>query len=304
MKINYLKHNAIDFNAWDECISSSVNPRIYATSSYLNIVSPGWDALITDDYRCVMPLTHKKKFGVSYIFHPPLTQQLGIFSIEFTNTETTKKCIEAIPRKFRLVDMPMNTAMPMDQSLYSEQGITHHLSLQPGYTELHSGYSENTCRNIARAVKNQLHVTQSSDFGVISYMINAGCQPWVGGLGKETIKDVEKKLLQLLINGIGSLFTVLDSNNEVFAAAVFSQYRGYITYLFGISSDTGKDKRAMFLAFDTIIHTNSGSNIILDFEGSSIEGIARFFRGFGATPVYFPKLKINNLPAAMRYFKK
>ena len=38
----------------------------------------------------------------------------------------------------------------------------------------------------------------------------------------------------------------------------------------------------MFLLIDHIIRQEAGKNTILDFEGSKIEGVARFYKGFGA----------------------
>ncbi len=45
-------------------------------------------------------------------------------------------------------------------------------------------------------------------------------------------------------------------------------------------------------------------DLILDFEGSSIPGLARFYKGFGANPSNFFLLKYNNLPFPFKYFKK
>jgi hypothetical protein len=47
----------------------------------------------------------------------------------------------------------------------------------------------------------------------------------------------------------------------------------------------------MFLLIDKLIQKESGKLLSLDFEGSRIEGIARFYSGFGATnhPYYILK---------------
>ena len=38
----------------------------------------------------------------------------------------------------------------------------------------------------------------------------------------------------------------------------------------------------MFMIINELIKENAGKDILLDFEGSQIEGIARFYKGFGA----------------------
>ena len=51
----------------------------------------------------------------------------------------------------------------------------------------------------------------------------------------------------------------------------------------------------MFLLVEEIIKKFSNSKYLLDFEGSEIEGVARFYVGFGASnaPYYYHK-KYNN----------
>jgi hypothetical protein len=42
----------------------------------------------------------------------------------------------------------------------------------------------------------------------------------------------------------------------------------------------------------------------LDFEGSNIPGIARFYKGFGALPQTYYSLHQNRLPKLLQIFKK
>ena len=97
MQIQHLQHKHIDFKKWDDTILSSANHLGYAYSWYLNIVSPGWEALVTDDYEFVMPLPVKRKYKIPYLVQPVLTQQLGIFSKEEINDEVIQLFIKNIP---------------------------------------------------------------------------------------------------------------------------------------------------------------------------------------------------------------
>ncbi|MEI7803410.1 MAG: hypothetical protein WCI97_12225, partial [Bacteroidota bacterium] len=80
MKSHYLKHTEIDITKWDHCVKNSFNHLPYCYSWYLDVVSPGWDALISDDYEYIFPLTHRRKARINYLFQPYFTQQLGLFS--------------------------------------------------------------------------------------------------------------------------------------------------------------------------------------------------------------------------------
>ena len=47
---------------------------------FLDLLSPGWSALIGENYEWVLPVIANKKFGVSYLYQPPFTQQLGVYA--------------------------------------------------------------------------------------------------------------------------------------------------------------------------------------------------------------------------------
>ena len=60
----------------------------------------------------------------------------------------------------------------------------------------------------------------------------------------------------------------------------------------------------MFKIIDHQLNNISGKDLILDFEGSEIEGIARFYRGFGTKTMTYYNIKINKLPKLLRGIKR
>ena len=104
--IQYLEHSKIDKAQWDATIAQCGN--IYAYSWYLDVVHPGWEALVDDDYQTVMPLTGGKKFGVHYLFQPYFVQQLGVFSKQPLSPEKTEEFLNAIPKKYRFSEIRLN----------------------------------------------------------------------------------------------------------------------------------------------------------------------------------------------------
>jgi hypothetical protein len=54
-----------------------------------------------------------------------------------------------------------------------------------------------------------------------------------------------------------------------------------ITYLFGASTPEGQKKNAPTLLFNHLIKRHQNSPYILDFEGSKIEGVAKFYQSLG-----------------------
>ena len=86
----------------------------------------------------------------------------------------------------------------------------------------------------------------------------------------------------------GEIYGAFTKNNELCAVALFATAHNKSIYLVGTSSKSGIKNKAMFLLIDDFIKKNSEHNITLDFEGSRIEGIARFYRGFGAIESKYP----------------
>jgi hypothetical protein len=56
--------------------------------------------------------------------------------------------------------------------------------------------------------------------------------------------------------------------------------------------------------FDQLIREFAGQDLILDFEGSDLPGVARFYQKFGPQNQPFSFWKSNRLPAVMRWWKK
>jgi hypothetical protein len=75
-------------------------------------------------------------------------------------------------------------------------------------------------------------------------------------------------------------------------------------YQIGASNNVGRDLRAMYFLFDRLIDEYSEQSIVLDFEGSDIEGVGRFFSGFGALLVPYHRLIANRLPWPINLLKK
>jgi len=102
----------------------------------------------------------------------------------------------------------------------------------------------------------------------------------------------------------GVIYGAYSKQKELIGAAFFLKENARYTYLSSVLSPEGKQLRSMYAIVDTFIRDHAGQPFILDFEGSNIEGIARFFEGFGASAEKYQHLKYNNLPWIVKLFKK
>ena len=305
--INYLEHNAIDKAKWDALIAECGN--IYAYSWYLDIVHPGWEALVEDDYQSVMPLTGGKKFGVNYLFQPYFVQQLGVFSKALT-AETTEAFMKAIPSKYRFAEIRLNEGNGLEGGI---QGVEYHrnvlLNLNQDYEAIRSNYHQNTKRNLAKAEDHNLQLVTS----VIPYHVVALFRDNRGALLNKW-GDVEYKVLTHLAKTAqrrNSAFILGVSEKgvgQLLCAAIFMKTKDRITFLFSGLTEEGKQRQAMTYLLDQVIQQYAHQPITFDFEGSDDENLARFYLGFGGNETKYPSFCFNRLSpigkALLKLWKK
>ena len=293
--IQYLTHNQINLNKWDATVAECGN--IYAYSWYLDIVRPGWDALVEDDYQSVMPLTGGKKFGVNYLFQPYFAQQLGVFSRQFLTPEKTEAFLKAIPSKYRFAEIRLNESNILSKDI---EGIEYHrnvlLDLNRDYSAIKENYHTNTKRNLAKAGEYNLQLI----FNVIPYHVvalfrdnrGATLDKWgdaeygnLISLGKTA--QNRKSAFILGVNEMG--------DGEILCAALFMKANNRITFLFSGLNEKGKERQAMTYMLDQVIQKYAGQPVTLDFEGSDDENLARFYLGFGGVETKYPSYTFNRL---------
>jgi len=304
MNIKYLGHKDIDYTKWDLCIDKAFNGIVYAYSWYLDAVCEDWEALISEDYKYVMPLTYRKKFNIYYLYQPIVTQQLGVFSVEKLGSDTVDEFLQAIPDKFRLVEISLNSFNKSASSLYkSKTNITYQLDLIKQYDLLNKNYATNTKRNINKAKANKVSIIGSPSINDLLELLQSDNSKINKGFKTEDFNVLRRLISTALRYRLGHVAGAYDDYNNLCAAAFFITSHRKTIFLLAVSNQAGKDNRAMFLLVDDYIKNNSTKNITLDFEGSNIPGIARFYAGFGAAPGEYLSIKRNRLPWPLRFLK-
>ncbi|WP_294276404.1 hypothetical protein [uncultured Chryseobacterium sp.] len=79
--IRKIRYSDIDFEKYSACLESSVQKNWYARREVLDELSGNWHILVLNDYKAVMPINIKKKYGLNFVHMPLFCQQLGIFSL-------------------------------------------------------------------------------------------------------------------------------------------------------------------------------------------------------------------------------
>ncbi len=302
--IRFLPNEEINKQKWDDCIFSSSKGIVYACSWYLDIAAPGWAALVEGDYQTVMPLPIRKKMGFDYVYHPFFVQQLGVFGQECSHQQKVNDFICAIPSRFKIIETNLNTHNTPPEKFKMGYGITHHLQLSQPYAQIFGGYSENTRRNIKKAQKLGVH---TSTGGSPEELINAFRQTKGRELPKLSERDYQtlSRLIYTGVHkGIATLELAYTPENNLCAGAVFFETLFKSIFLFSATTAEGRENGAIFFLIDSYIQKNCNRSVVLDFEGSKISGLARFYKGFGSKECVFLQVRKNQFPWMIKPFVK
>lgn len=101
-----INRKALSLVRYEACLEAGGPAPVYAWPWFLDVMAGAWEALVWDDYRYVMPVAHRRKWGISYVYQPMFAQQLGIYPspppgwpAHFMNSWPPAILISAIPRQ-------------------------------------------------------------------------------------------------------------------------------------------------------------------------------------------------------------
>ncbi len=281
--IDLVPYENIDRKAYDCCVSDSENFRIYATSSYLDATAQNWDALVYKDYKAVMPVPRRRKYGFSYAYTPNFVQQLGVFSPGEVSEELENDFCKRLASQFILVDYAFHSGS--HKLRRSEERLNYTLDLSRSFEELFQGFNTNRKRIIRKGFHG-LTLDKSSEPGVfLSHLENPDLGYAPDASSAESLKRLIDKNPEIV-----RTWNVYSEDQWVGGLLWLKDHRR-ITYLFPVASETGKGLDAPTFILVSLIQEHQGTDLLLDLEGSMIPGVARFYRSFGVQPEPYSFMK-------------
>lgn len=309
--VKTLERNEIPEREWDDFIDQSPQGVHYAKSWYLDVIWPEWQGVMVfynGTLQAVMPAKISRKWGISYLFNPPFAQYLGIFFNDFSirhekalalKKRLTEAIIETLPS---LKVFILNFSPAFDYPLpFYWQGFELHtrysywLDNQADKKTLFRNCNERTRTYINKARKSQLLASFTDDAAQI---IN---------LSRERdAYPLDYNMLQQLWNvlkdkGVGKAVEVRDNTGRLHAGLMYMSSNVKNIHIFSAMDPDMKNLGGMSLAIWHTIEQAGPDVRIHDFEGSMIEPVEKFFRGFGTKPVPYLQLRKNNFPKPFRW---
>lgn len=304
--IRHLENDRIDRRKWDECIIGSSSRLIYARAFYLDNMAPGWSALVGEDYEWVFVITHRRKYGIKYLYQPPFCQQLGLFA-KPTVPIPYAAIVRWIKTHFKFWEINGNYLfdekfiVPGIEAMRANNFI---LDLSKGYENIHANYQNDLLKNLKRGARYNLQYSDTNEYSLAIDLFIKHYSHRLSNTGSNDYKNFENVCVATLKNQNLLCRKVINSNNDILGMAIILIDGNRLYNLMNVTTPAGRRAKANHYLLDSIIKDYSGRDIIFDFEGSDVAGIKNFYENFGPENQAYLQLKYNNLPWPLSIFKR
>ncbi len=306
MNIRYIPFEEIDQLKYDSCVHYANTGLPFAYSWYLKAVNAEYDILVEDDYESIFPLTFNRKIPTQLqLVQPFFTPRLGIMSVNILSNKRIQSFINAIPNKFNYANISLNGKIDSADQKINTQMLPNYELLLAGrqYEDIRKSYSKGLKWQVNKVHKTDAIFTSNitPEKFIEGFKLHLGAK--LNKLQERDYFTIMRIMYQAMHRSLG-FFTGLELDGKLIAAAFILSSHNRLIYQFSFSSPKGREIGAMSAIIDMLIRQNAGRPVILDFEGSQIEGIAKFFRSFGAINVPYTRLHFNRMPWPLKLIKK
>jgi hypothetical protein len=300
--IVYLKNDEIDRNLWDTCISSSQATKPYAYSWYLDIMAPGWEAMIDDDYDSVFPIPSRSRLGIKYIATPVFLQQLGAFSPDKSPEKAIDEFLDYLPEFYKLIDLCVAQKINRRGFTLNERS-NYELDLSLSYESLWNNFTAPCRRNIEKSARKKTELVYDITPSELIDVFIILKERVIKGIKPRDFQRLKSLMEYCIKNGTGKIAGVRASRKRILFGQFFIEMPGFINLFFGVNTPESRERRLNYFFVNEIIRKNAGKDIILDFAGSSIPSIATFMESFGPVNNRYYRIYRNFLPWPVKLLK-
>lgn len=277
-RLQKINRKNLDLEKYSNAIQQALNYRVYAEYWYLDVLTQEkWECWVWGDYEAVMPVPLQYKFGFKFVLQPTYCQQLGVFYKEEIPEELFRE-FEKKLHQYRVRSYSFNEENTEKYNPAGEKKVNYVLDLDKPYEDILSGFSKKRKKNIRQAGA-LLSIEENNDLKTF-FNLQKEYYPEVDSKVKS---DHHKNFFETLINrGLARIFYMKLPSGQIVAAQIFMISANRIYCMAFYRQKNMETHNASAFIKNYIIKNYSESNLVLDFEGSMISGVARFIEQFGA----------------------
>lgn len=300
--IIYHKNDEIDREQWDNCIRNSSWFKPYPYSWYLDIMSPGWEALVDDDYDSVFPLPIAGKFGIRFIQTPYFLQQLGAFSPDKPVDKAVREFLHYLPDNYRFMDLNIRQKVDLNGFKFSGK-VNFELDLSRSYDSLRENFSSVCLKNIETSEKKAFELVNSvsPDELINLYILNSGKEfPEIKSGDYQRLRSL---MNFCIINKKGKITGVRGSRKKLVFGMFIIEIKGSRTILLLANTTQSKEKHMDYFAVNNLIKANASTKTILDFAAPGFAEDSSLTESFGAAKTSYYRICFNKLFLPVRFLR-
>ena len=293
--IRRLSYEEADFEKYSECLEKSAQKKYSATKVFLDAAAgTSWDIIVAGDYEAVMPVPFVIKFGLKFVIHPKLCQQLGVFS-QCDDPAQNELFKDFLVENYRVKYYAFN-----DKNIFKSP-----MAERKNFVILPDSY-ENVFKKYSPKRKRKLRLNPGvAEFARIQEISLEEGLPFIA----ENFKGAPKKsdIAEFI-----KTFKMLNSTGNLIVFGFF--FKEQLTNITVLYRDLGSV--ALLGTFnDPAYIKNNGASVlvdygiksfvdshIFDFEGGNIPEVEEFFRGFRPIMKPYPYVQRSNSELLKQFF--
>lgn len=276
------------------------NP-LYGHSWYLDQTAAGdWYGMVWGDYDAVAPVCTNRKLLYSQVYRPTITQQLGIYSPTAPDRNHLAELYNELQRHRRYTYTLPDVAWRHNSNVSRRSNYT--LALDQARNALEHVASKSQRQHIRQADQ-LLTVSVSNDVVRHISFVRKSLE------GKYQMRRAEASIFEKLATYLvshdrGYIMEAVNSAGSTVSSSLVASVDGYATLLLGGTSREGRELHARsLLVYKTIRRGIIDGLTHVDFEGSDIPGVAKFFSSFGAENVPYLQVSQDRMPSLVRWLR-
>lgn len=292
--IVYLKNDEIDRNQWDNCIKNTAGAKPYAYSWYLDIMTPGWEALVDDEYDSLFPIPSYVRFGLQYAVTPLFLQQLGAFSPDKPASQAIAEFLDYMPDLYKLTDLCIGQKIEHPGYKVIEK-TNFELPLSVSYEILRENYSAECRRYISDAARRKYELTENVSPEEIADLCITNKLSNIKGVKSQVYDRLADLMHYCLRYKKGRIIGVRSSRKGLLYGIFLIRMHRTITIIMEANTALSKTKHLGYFVINEIIKENASTSVILDFAITSGHSPVPVGQSFGGIRVPYYRIYRNRL---------
>jgi hypothetical protein len=292
--LEVLSNKQIDRSKWDDIVLQNPHLLFYNHSWYLDTVAPDWEIIYHQESDFSLPVPVRKKMGFRYVFTANFLQKVQLVGDGVPTLEIEKLFLEFLLQHYPHVHFTFQQSHPTEN--YQDLKPQSRRNIQAPSAVLQ--YSISTQRNIRKAQKKEVEIQFGNiTFSDIQELFIASRKDLK--LPKDFFETGKVLFHQLQLKS-QVIFAGAHYQRNLVAGAAFVLHKKNLTFLFSGNSAEGKKLGALHYLIHETLQQLSNQITSIDFEGSDNEGLARFYKSFGATEHVYLQLNKNALKSLFK----